>query len=47
MLLYLEKGNWVIDMKISGKTVIYMIRIVGKHNIYTKDKVVSYGGNDD
>jgi len=29
MLLYLEKGNGVIDMKISGKTVIYTMRIVG------------------
>ena len=29
MLLYLEKGCGVIDMKISSKTVIYMMRIVG------------------
>lgn len=29
MLLYLEKGNWVNDMKISSKTVVYMMRIVG------------------
>ena len=29
MLLYLEKGTWVFDMKISSNTVLYTMRIVG------------------
>lgn len=29
MLLYLAKGSWVIDMKISSKTVLFTMRIVG------------------
>lgn len=42
MLLYLEKGNWVIDMKISGKTVIYMMRIVGSIIILAAFALIGY-----
>lgn len=42
MLLYLEKGNWVIDMKISGKTVIYMMRIVGSVIILAALALIGY-----
>lgn len=42
MLLYLEKGNWVIDMKISGKMVIYMMRIVGSVIILAALALIGY-----
>ena len=42
MLLYLEKGNWVIDMKISGKMVIYTMRIIGSVIILAALGLIGY-----
>lgn len=42
MLLYLEKGNWVFDMKISSKTVLYTMRIVGSVIIIAAIGLIGY-----
>ena len=42
MLLYLEKGTWVFDMKISSNTVLYTMRIVGSIIIMAALGLIGY-----